>query len=171
MPNGACFTRAHNPALPLAYPASCSGYSPSLASVVLKRGVRTEEIGARDPSHGAMSEIQASFLHPLFHLSLRCKGTRFLGSFFRCLLGPVSRHPPLANPFSEPLIAPALLLMYTPYSPPPLLASQAHAHNRKHTLVHFGVDVYQSHASNQLDCELDVLLLKLSEPDGRPNDH
>ena len=45
-------------------------------------------------------EIQTSFLCPLSYATPRRRGTHFWGSIFWCVLGPVGRQPPPADPFS-----------------------------------------------------------------------
>ena len=50
----------------------------------------------------SMPEIQASLLHLLSYSFLRRRWTQFWGTNFCCILGPVSRQPPLSsNPFSR----------------------------------------------------------------------
>ena len=55
-----------------------------------------------------MPEIQASFLHPFYYPPPYEKGATFLRTFFGCILGPASRQPPPANPFSKLHPKPAL---------------------------------------------------------------
>ena len=49
-----------------------------------------------------MPEIQASFLHS-FSIPPMRRATHFWGPFLAVFLGPASRQPPPANPFSKPL--------------------------------------------------------------------